>query len=143
MGLKRVNISNLCDVCCVFRTANACLRMVENDEKHWKNHEKNKIPNEQPAFRSHFIFLHEPYMRLLCAWWKMYFFHDFWVFSIVFIFEWSLCHWTKHSCQKLNEVPNILVSTIMDWLANFLSCNSMSKNTIPIVVDVFQESYQF
>ena len=53
--------------CCVFWPANACLRMVQNNEKHskmmkklpfpscaWEAHVrrmKNKNPNEQPAFR--------------------------------------------------------------------------------------------
>ena len=31
-----------------------------------------------------FIFLHAPYMSLMYAWWKRYFFHDFWMFSIIF-----------------------------------------------------------
>ena len=64
--------------------------MVKNDEKHWKI--MKKVPFPSCAQEAHVRrmkknvekSLHEPYISLLYAWWKRYFFHDFRMFSILF-----------------------------------------------------------
>ena len=48
------NLANfylVCNSCCVFRPANACIRMVKNDEKHWKM--MKKVPFPLCAWEAH------------------------------------------------------------------------------------------
>ena len=48
-----------------------------------------------------FAFLHEPYMSLLCAWWKRY---------ILLIFQcFSLFSTIKHMCKHAFKIHNILL----------------------------------
>ena len=64
----------------------ACVRMVENYKKHLKM--MKKIPLSSSTWekrrKKFFAFICEPYVSLLSAWRKRYFFHHFRMFLIVF-----------------------------------------------------------
>ena len=67
----------------------ACVRMVKNDQKHSKRS------------KTFFIgFLCKPYMSLLCAWWKRYFFTHFqvfWSFSTMQTHAQACFCWSKYT----------------------------------------------
>ena len=117
-------------VCCVIWLANACLHIIENNEKRWKIMKK--------AWATSFLESlpiadqHELYVSLLCSWWKKYFFHDFPM--VFFVFDHTnacasmpllvkihkSCLWNKSQ----TEWSKFIHSTLY---ANYMDCKSMVK----------------
>ena len=86
------------------------------------------IADQQTFF---FIFLHEPYMSLSCAWWKKVLIHDFLMFFIVFDHANAWVLWSKYTTQNTwwnLEIVEVLVVDDLKWFSwqMRVSC----KNTI-------------
>ena len=108
----------------------SCLSWVKPEQCAWRK-----------MFSKYFFFLHEPYVSLPCAWWKRHFFHDFWMFSIVFDHA-NSCASMRLLVEIHNTLPNLHLFSVETpkthsttlgvklpimlcvWLLKILWCNS-------------------
>ena len=106
--------------------------MVKNVRKSWTNYkwatsvwvstsswESLPIADQQSFF---FVFLHEHYISLSYAWWKRYFFHDFWMFFIIFD---ACVRWSKYTTSLNNVILRPIIFALGAFCFYFFKCGSI------------------